>query len=264
MGLFRLPSAARNQLPAQQTARGDRRVSNETQLRAAIAAVAAAGGAADNPNLVASAGQLIIIEKDFSTPAPFVIPGACLGLRIRFDAFIMPVGQVSSLFKVETNFVVFDRPLVGAKSPTEFFTTFLEHSAGFDGFAGLTGPAFNTIRGGFVFTDRLFVDLAGSGGGNVIDGVAHTSPSASHAASIVLSTSNNRVVNCPSLDDGGGDTITVSALAAARRNVIIGNNFRGGDYTATGSGGLNVVSGNTEIGATNPGAGDDLAGGNTA
>lgn len=227
-------------MPTIGAGRTDQRVATEDEFRAAIGIIAL-GGPTDDETLSRTAGSSITIAANIVIKSPIVIPRNCFGLQIHGSGLLVASGVVSSLFSIAARFMLFDRVFSVSTDTSNMFSTFAEYYVDeFD------APGFNTFRHCVASADRFVVDISSGVGGSLIDGCRHVHINSSHAAPVVFLSTDNRVLNCIGLNDGGGDTVTLGSGAADC--TITGNDFDGGNFTSTASSGGNTFIGNTNVG----------------
>jgi hypothetical protein len=226
-------------------------VRSESELRAAIARVAARFLTDDNGFSRAAGGEIVIAGTFALRNTPIVIPTrakACV-VRALPGCVLLPTGSDQGvLFKVQTALVQFRDLFVqyavnDAGALTAWFNTMVETEL-----LGGSRPSDCVVSGCKFYGDQLFVDGTTSQSDYaVIDGNTITEANASHSACIVFKSEGQRAIK-NNLSDGGGDAITVGA--AGEKCMITGNDCAGGDITTTASSGSNVVSNNVGSSAT--------------
>lgn len=249
----------RRQIAQTQSAAFDEiRVPSYAELLNAITNIASRG--AGNA-LAALGGSICIIAPFNDWAAPVIIPEECPGLTIRAISLFplrAATAAVSSMFDVRAEFVTI-KDIFSYGDADGYFTTFATTGSSFT-----SGRSANNLRlfNNVCFADRVFVDASsGKCDDAQIVGNWQNEANASHSAAIVVD-SPGALVSGNSLEDGGGDSITVGANAS--RCAVVGNDCGGGDITSNASGGFNTISANRGVGAVVAAGTDDSAGGNTA
>lgn len=213
------------------------RVSTEDQFLAAISNISARGAT----NALAALGGSICFVAPVRPSKTWIIPEGCPGLTIRaISRFpIQPLdAALAAVFDVRAEFVTI-RDLFIYGDSTGYATRFVQTGATFS-----SGRTANNLRviSNDVFCDQVFVDLsAGNCDDATIEGNWQSEANASHSAAVIVDSPGARVGGNV-LEDGGGDSITVSANGDHCR--IVDNDTGGGDITTSASGGANAISDN--------------------
>ena len=248
--------AARSPLNTlQMAATGERYVRSEEELLYAIGEIAARFDAilfGDVALLTAGGGKIVLADA-FTLSAKVVIPPKCVLLTIEAlpGAMLLPsVADQGVVFEVQAPSVTFRNVWAYASTKNgeiSYFNTFIEAIDSGESYLG-AGLNPRTIRAidCVALCDRLFVDSsAGTADNAYLSGCTVNAPNATHDACVVFASKHCAVVDC-SLDDGGGDTVTIDAGAEYCR--VNGSDLDGGDVTSTASDGSNVIMGNLRTG----------------
>lgn len=236
---------------AQASQQAERPVASEAELRRAIGELAARF----NINQTAGFGGGILLTGPFTIRSTIIIPERCPGLTIRAAGrFPIRAGStaLAAMFDVRAEMVTI-RDLLVYGDTAGYFTTFVTIGSTFS-----AGRSANNCRllHNDLFVDRIFVDSGGEADESLIEGNRQVEANASHSATISTTSPRVRIVNNPLLSDGGGDTVTLGALAA--NCVVAGNDLNGGDVTSSASDGGNRIYGNTNPGTITPHATDGV------
>jgi hypothetical protein len=232
------------------------RVATESELQNAISAIVRRASS----GTLAALGSSICIVAPFKVSTPIVIPEECPGLTIRaLSRFPVRAASValSTMFDVRAEFVTI-KDIFAYGDADGYFTTFVTATG--SSASGRSADNLNVMNC-VAFADRVYVDTAGDAADSLIFNVWQNEANNAHSAAITIDSPRVRVDSCW-LEDGGGDSITITANASSCR--ITGNDLGGGDYTSTASGGFNTFSANTRVTTVTAHATDDTAGGNTA
>lgn len=246
MGIFRIPSSARQQVRPIGTGRLYREVASYEQITAALNELSSRVAAVPGNDLAARvAGGQIHIVAPFNIPESIYIPPKCIGLTITSAGYIpiTPRVALDEIFLVDAVAVSIVGVLGYAKSTSVFAETFAR--------IGPTAFAGDDLRIEQCITvcDRVVVDEEGSSNVFVHRNI--------HEA--VTSTGE-----CPITCDGGGSfwSITSNKLSAGGAleaircangggsHGIHDNYVDGIDIDTFNSGGLNTISGNRGLGTT--------------
>lgn len=263
---FERPSYARSLMnTVQHGATGERYVTSEDELRAAIAEVAARLNAVQfgGVGYAYAAGGSITIAKTFTVSSTVLISPYCPFLTIRSlsDSMLVAVAEAQeALFEVRADHVTIDGVTAYwglSGNSAKWFDTFVKIPSG----GGFSASSL-TISRCRMWVDRMFVDeSADDARGAKIVNCFMDAATGSAGAPVVMNSARQMLSGC-TLDVGGsGDAVTVGSDAEYCR--VLGCDLGYGDYTSTASFGSNTFSGNTRVGTVTAHATDDTLGGNT-
>jgi len=226
-------------------------VASFDEVMAAISSIQKLGATGD----YAAAAACIVQVGPIRTERSIIIPQECVGLTFRAVSRL-PItagGVVSTLFDVRAKLVTIRDLFVASESTTDMFTTFVTCGSG--------GADLLRVLDNYVVADRVYVESASNDPNDVIvRGNQQSAVNASHDAAIVIHGGRARIIENV-ITDGGGDGVTIGA--GGDFAAVIGNDFRGSDFTSTASDGFNTLAANTNVGTIGAHASDDTAGGNT-